>query len=75
MWAGLYRKAGLRQPPHSLSCKPRLMRRYLNRIGVSVEQYRQITGFKTLKDYQEANPCVPLWAFIGTILEATKGGV
>jgi hypothetical protein len=40
------------------------------KVGVSVDQYREITGFKTLKAYQEANPSVPLWAFIGTILEA-----
>ena len=70
LWAGLYRDAGVRQPPHRLLCTPRLMRRYLKKVGVSVDQYREITGFKTLKAYQEANPSVPLWAFIGTLLEA-----
>jgi len=46
------------------------MRRYLKRIGVSVEQYREMTGFSTLKAFQEANPSVPLWAFVGMVLEA-----
>lgn len=70
LWGRLYREAGVRQPPHRLPCTPRLMRRYLKRVAVSVEQYREITGFSTLKAFQEANPSVPLWAFIGMVLEA-----
>lgn len=69
LWDRLYREAGVRQPPHRFQCTPRLMRRYLKRIGVSVEQYREMTGFSTLKAFQEANPSVPLWAFVGMVLE------
>jgi hypothetical protein len=74
-WSDLYRQNSLRSPSHALPCSPKYMRRYLKLAGITVPQYAEYTGFGSLKAYQESNPRVPLWAFIGTMLEAKHEGM
>ncbi|WP_250519204.1 hypothetical protein [Caballeronia sp. ATUFL_M1_KS5A] len=75
MWDRLYSQFNLRKPPSYLPCSPKYMRRYLSKAEVAVSQCLEFTGFRTLKAYGETNPNVPLWAFLGTILEAKASGV
>ena len=71
MWDRLYEATGLRKPAYWMPCTRKYMDRYLDRAGISHAQYRKITKFKTYEKYAEKNPTVPLWAFIGMMLEAT----
>lgn len=75
LWSELFRDAGIRSPAHSLPCTPGDMRKYLKRVDITVPQFSEYTGFSSLGKYQAANPTVPLWAFLGTMLEAKQAGM
>lgn len=73
-WSELYRDVGVRQPPHSLPASPKYLRRYLRKIGLTVSQFLESTGTRTLAEFQEMNPRVPLFAAIGMTLECKSSG-
>jgi hypothetical protein len=75
LWLDLFREAGIRSPVHSLPCTPGNMRKWLHRVGITAVQACEYLGFRSLTQYHRANPTVPLFAFLGIILEAKRGGM
>ena len=75
LWSDLFREAGIRSPAHSLPCTPSGMLKYLKKAGITVSQYVAYTGFQSLGAYPKANPRVPLFAFLGMMLEAKREGL
>lgn len=75
LWLDLFREAGIRSPVKTLPCTPREMRKWLHRVDITSAQCCEYTGYRSLSEYQQANPRVPLFAFLGQMLEAKREGM
>jgi hypothetical protein len=75
LWLDLFREAGIRSPVRTLPCTPGDMRKWLRRIDVTAAQVCEYTGVRSLNEYQEKNPSLPLFAFLGIVLEAKREGM
>jgi hypothetical protein len=75
LWLDLFREAGIRSPVRTLPCTPGDMRKWLRKIDVPAAQVCEYTGFRSLTEYQKKNPSLPLFAFLGIILEAKREGM
>jgi hypothetical protein len=51
------------------------MRKWLHRVDITAVQACEYLGFRSLSEYQKANPRVPLFAFLGMMLEAKREGM
>ena len=72
-WVDLARKRGLRLPAWTAICTRSAMVRWLHRLGLSMDWYREQNGYRTVEQWIEANPAWPLRAFVGLCLEDTEG--
>ncbi len=68
IWQELARVVGLRRVAWNVKPTPALLRRWLKRTGLSVEEYKSL-GWRTLQDSIDLNSDWPLGAFIGLMLE------
>lgn len=71
-WEHLARKRHIRLPRHASPLKRGLMERYLALCGVTISAYRAWSGFRTLKQFIEANPEWSARAFVGLLLELSE---
>lgn len=69
-WAELARTRGLRLPQWHRPVTTGGMRRWLRKLGLSVEEYYRFSGERTLKDFARANPTWPLRAWVGVLLDS-----
>lgn len=68
-WNELARQAGVRLPQWRMKATPGGMRRFLKKIGWSVDKYLDDNNEKTLKVFAQLNPDWPLRAWAGMQLE------
>ncbi len=68
IWQELARAAGFKRVAWNAKPTPALLRRWLGRIGLSLDEYKSL-GWRTLQDSIDLNPDWPLGAFIGLMLE------
>jgi len=68
-WTELASKRGLRLPSSKTRCTRGGMEKWLRRLGLSTDWYREYTGFRSLSEWIAANPDWPLKAFVGLMLE------
>lgn len=61
-------------PGWDIPATPKLMERWLGRLGVTGVDYLAWAGEKTLSDFAKNNPRWPLRAWVGIVLEAIDGG-
>ena len=71
-WADLAKARKLRLPRHNAACTTGQMERWLRKLGLSVQFYKDWSGFKTLRDWRVKNPEWGLRSFVGCMLEATE---
>lgn len=69
-WAELAGRRGVRLPQWHSPVTSGGMRRWLRKLGLSVEQYYCFSGERTLKDFARANPAWPLRAWVGLLLDS-----
>jgi len=72
-WRKMASKRGIRLPAWHLPPKPRFMKRYLKRVGLTIPEYKRWSGEKTLEQFSQRNPTWPLWAWVGLLLESDLG--
>jgi hypothetical protein len=68
-------KRKLRLPPWGEPVTPTVMRRWLNKLGVSVTAYYGWSGERSLEEFRERNPEWPARAWGGIVLEAVEAGI
>ena len=69
-WAELAHDRGVRLPRKETPCTTGKMEAWLKKCKVSVSQYKEITGFKSIKEFIIRNPELSLRAWAGgTVLE------
>lgn len=73
-WTELARVRGVRLPRWSNPRTPGSMRRWLRKLGLSVDWYRDQNGYRTLGEWIKANPRWPLRTFVGLCLEEHERG-
>lgn len=69
LWEDLAREAKVRLPQWGDPPTPGRMRRFLGRVGMTVPEYLERAGERTLADFARANPDWPARAWAGIILE------
>ena len=70
LWDYLAKKRGVRMPRRDAACTTGGMERWLKKAGVTVPQYKELTGYKSMKDFGIFNPDFSLRAWAGsTVLE------
>lgn len=68
-WKELCSKYGVRSPVWYLPADATGIRKTLNRIKKDSRWFREWTGFASVQDHVNANPRMPLYAFLGMALE------
>lgn len=68
-WGALASKYGVKMPAWYKKTTPKIMRKFLKKLDVSPEQYKYVSGDKTLAKFAELNPSWPAWAWVGLLLE------
>lgn len=68
-WKELSSKLGIRRFQWWQPANPKNMRKALKKVNRDVEWFKDITGFRTLKDHENANPSMSANAFIGFMME------
>lgn len=68
-WKELARLKGIRLPNWMYPPTPKSIRRYLRRLDISISEYKDVMGFKSLNDFRDRNPDWPLRALVGVLLE------
>ena len=69
-WEALARARGLRLPQWHHACTPGGMRRWLRKLGITVEDYLSFAGERTLRDFGRKNPDWSLRAWAGVVLDS-----
>ena len=72
VWLELARSRGIRLPPYGVATTPGQMEKFLRKLNLSTEWYREWSGFPTLAVWPEHNPTWPLRAFVGLLLEVPQ---
>ena len=68
-WKELFKTYNIVKPRSYLLPTKHLMRKYLRKVEVSEKEYKMITAFDDLSEFQKLNPRCPLWAWLGTLME------
>lgn len=71
-WARLASERHLYLPKWGTPCTTGIMRRWLRKLSLSVEWYRNWSGFGTLAQWPAENPLWPARAFAGLLLEEAE---
>jgi hypothetical protein len=69
LWLTLAREAGIRLPRHSAAWTTTGARRWLRKLGVSLEAYLDWTGYRRLRTFGALNPGWGLRPWAGILLE------
>lgn len=73
-WEEMASARKLRLPPWGEPVAPTVMRKWLNKVKVSVTAYYGWSGERTLTEFSERNPTWPARAWAGIVLEAVGSG-
>ena len=69
-WKAEASTRGIRMPQwHILGSEIKYVKRACKKLGVDVKEYVESTGFKTLKEFAEANPKFNAVAMVGLAIE------
>jgi len=68
-WQDLAREKGIRLPLWRMACTTGGMRRFLKKLGVTVDEYLSANDERNLKVFAKKNPTWPLRAWVGIQLE------
>ena len=74
LWREMAAKRGLRMPAKSLSLSTRLMRRWSRRLHIDAATHEEWCGLPTLGAFIERNADLPLYAWVGLMLELVEWG-
>lgn len=68
-WAELARERGIRLPLWRMACTTGGMRRFLKKLGITVDEYLADNNERNLRVFGQKNPTWPLRAWVGIQLE------
>ena len=69
MWAALARKRKVRLPKAATPLTTARMEKWLRKAGISLTEYKDVTGLKSMKHFIDLNPDWSLRGWAGTTLE------
>lgn len=69
LWINLARHHGKKLVPHNLDCSRSNIIKICNKLGLTVEQFKEWSGFPNLTKFQERNPNLKLFELQGQLLE------
>ncbi len=73
-WSDLAARFGVKLPPYGVPVTNGGIRRFLGKVGVSVDESLAWDGDRTLSGFGRRNPTWPLKSLAGLILEALDSG-
>lgn len=73
-WQELAAKRGLRMPAKSMALSTRMMKRWLRRLGLTPAQHDAWAGLASLGAFIDRNRDLPLYAWVGLMLELVEWG-
>lgn len=68
-WLAMFSFFGFQKPYFYLRPTTKYIKRYLAKVGLSVDEYKEATGLRALSEFMALNPLVPLWVHVGYICE------
>ena len=69
LWIKLARHQGNKLVPQNLDCSRTRIIKLCKKLGLTIDQFKEWSGFQTIDKFQERNPNLKLFELQGQLLE------
>jgi hypothetical protein len=69
LWINLARHQGNKLVPQKLDCSKQNIIKLCKKLGLTIDQFKEWSGFQTIDKFQERNPNLKLFELQGQLLE------